>query len=156
MLEANIGLEEEYRRCLFNPLIQLSKECGYCPRGIYFTEGAIGGLVSESQGGFGFVYKGKAGSRLVAVKALKRDIHISLPEYNKVTISLICARTSTEKTRSKSPKKLLSGGIYAILTASHCMVLTECLRKGRISVLHLSLLGWTKEHSSSISSAIPK
>ncbi|KAG6375569.1 kinase-like domain-containing protein [Boletus reticuloceps] len=83
LLETSVGLEEEYRRHFFNPLIQFSKESGYCPRGIYLKEGTIKGLVSESQGGFGFVYKGKIGSRLVAVKALKRDVHISLPEYNK-------------------------------------------------------------------------
>lgn len=85
MLEANVKLNEEYRRCFLNPLIHFSKEFGYCPRGIYLKESTISGLVSESQGGFGVVYKGKVGSRLVAVKAIKRDRQ-SLPEYDKVTI----------------------------------------------------------------------
>lgn len=62
-----------------------SKECGCCPRGIYLKEGTISGLKPESQGGFGLVHKGKVGSDLVAVKALKRDNRMSLPEYNKVT-----------------------------------------------------------------------
>lgn len=72
---------------------------------------------------------------------------MSLPEYNKVIIySVLRVATLAEETRSKSPKRLLFGGIYVIPTACHCMVLTECLRKDRISVLHLSLLGWIKEH----------
>lgn len=66
-----------------------SKESGRCPRGVYLAEGAISGLVSESQGGFGLVYKGKykgkVGSRLVAVKALKRDDRVVSRDYNKVT-----------------------------------------------------------------------
>jgi len=53
---------------------------------MYLKEGAIGGLISESQGGFGLVFKGKIDSRLVAVKALKRNARTDLPEYKKVTI----------------------------------------------------------------------
>lgn len=53
---------------------------------MYLKEGAISGLISESRGGFGLVFKGKIDSRLVAVKALKRDARMDLPEYKKVTI----------------------------------------------------------------------
>lgn len=66
-----------------------AKESGCPPRGIYFSEDAIDGrLIPMSQGGFGQVYKGKVDSRLVAVKALKRNDRVSLPEYNKVIIYL--------------------------------------------------------------------
>jgi hypothetical protein len=54
---------------------------------MHLKRDAIGVLVPESRGGFGIVYKSKVGSRLIAVKALKRDDSMSLPEYNKVTIS---------------------------------------------------------------------
>ena len=79
-------LEECYRRRFFRVLIAFSKEYGCCPRSIDITEGAINCLVWNSQGGFGSVYKGKLGSRSVAVKALKRDTHTSLHDYSKVAI----------------------------------------------------------------------
>ncbi|KAI9571669.1 kinase-like domain-containing protein [Boletus coccyginus] len=83
LLEANVKLEEGYRRCFLNALILFSKGSGSCPRGMYLKEGAINGLISESRGGFGLVFKGKIDSRLVAVKALKRDARMDLPEYKK-------------------------------------------------------------------------
>ncbi|KAH0828069.1 kinase-like domain-containing protein [Lanmaoa asiatica] len=83
LLEANVELEEWYRRHFFNALILLSKESGYCPRSIYLAKDTISGLVSVSRGGFGLVYKGKVGPRPVAVKALMRDGRVNLPEYKK-------------------------------------------------------------------------
>lgn len=66
-----------------------SKASGYCPRGIYLAKGTISGLVLErplSQGGFGEVFKGRVGSRPVAVKVLKRKVNVILHEYKKVRI----------------------------------------------------------------------
>ncbi|KAG8215225.1 kinase-like domain-containing protein [Butyriboletus roseoflavus] len=70
LLEADVELEEGYRRYFFNALIMFSKESGYCPRGIYLAKGTISGLVSESQGGFGFVYKGKEYKKQLSKEAI--------------------------------------------------------------------------------------
>ncbi|KAG9316824.1 kinase-like domain-containing protein [Chiua virens] len=83
LLESNVELEEGYRRCFLNVIILLSKESGCCPRSICLSEDTVSDLSLKSEGGFGLVYQGRVGSRLVAVKAIKRDKLMSLPEYNK-------------------------------------------------------------------------
>ncbi|KAF9227104.1 hypothetical protein BS17DRAFT_694961, partial [Gyrodon lividus] len=75
-----------YRRYLFNVLVRLSKETGYCPTSLYLSEGAVKDLVSQAQGGFGLVHKGNFGSRIVAVKALNRDIYTSFYAFKKEAI----------------------------------------------------------------------
>ncbi|KIJ68018.1 hypothetical protein HYDPIDRAFT_25467 [Hydnomerulius pinastri MD-312] len=83
LLGTDDALEEWYRRCFFDALVSLTKKTGYCPASLYLTENSVSDLISQSQGGFGLVYKGNLGSRIVAVKALKREAYRTLHDFRK-------------------------------------------------------------------------
>ena len=105
----------------------LSKESRHCPHGLYAQS-----LVSywpEGQGGFGLVYTESKARLVLAVKALKRDNCVSLPEYNNLTIYFdLHVRIVGLTLLRLAQRRLLSGCIYAIPTACHYMVCILCLR----------------------------
>ncbi|KIJ04270.1 hypothetical protein PAXINDRAFT_22448 [Paxillus involutus ATCC 200175] len=88
LLEKDLELEDWYQRCLFNTVVTLSKETSYCPTSLYLSEGAVRDLTSQDRGGFGVVYAGKFGSRMVAVKVLKQESYKDSNDFNKVRIDL--------------------------------------------------------------------
>ncbi|KIJ06619.1 hypothetical protein PAXINDRAFT_91731, partial [Paxillus involutus ATCC 200175] len=64
-------------------VVTLSKETSYCPTSLYLSEGAVKDLTSQDRGGFGVVYAGKFGSRMVAVKVLKQESYKDPNDFNK-------------------------------------------------------------------------
>jgi len=94
-LDPSKDLEDWFRRCLLNALIQITKRFGCYPTSLSLPIGSVNDLEEHARGGFGCVYKGTFRNRVVAVKELLSGSDESSGESRRVRDSTFTWITAT-------------------------------------------------------------